>query len=96
MTTIRIQRQHDLPPDELRRRLDQLAQALGRELELQHHWEGERLVFQRSGASGHITVREGEIELELRLGLLLRPLQGHIRQAVERRLDKELPPPGTV
>ncbi len=90
MTTLCIRHPHDLPPEELRRRLEHLAEGLSRQLELDYHWEGERLVFRRSGAHGHIAVLPGEVEIALTLGLLLTPLQGRIEQTVRGYLEKEL------
>jgi len=93
MTTLRIQHPHHLPRERLRAHLDELAQTLKRELDLDYRWEGDRLLFQRSGASGHLEVDDEQVTLELTLGLLLRPLKGHIEDKVRDYLRRELPPP---
>ena len=90
MTTLHIRQPHRLPPAQVRDRLEHLARALRSQWDMDYRWEGDRLLFRRSGAQGHIEVGEDYVELSLTLGLLLRPMKGRIEESVRRQLAQEL------
>ncbi len=89
-STIRIHRQHDLDRDRVRDEVQQLADELARKLSAAYRWQGDRLVFERSGASGHIDIGDSDIDVEIKLGLLLKPLRGTIESSIEDYLEKHL------
>ncbi len=90
MTTIHIQRKHRLAPNELRRHVDALADDLQRKLSAKYHWEGDTLHFSRTGASGTITLDPEQLEIQIKLGLLLRPFTNAVEQSVSEYLDEYL------
>ncbi len=90
MSTIAISRSHQLSREELRQRVEALARKLESEFDARCHWEGDCLHVVRSGASGVIEMDAQCVRVSLKLGLLLRPLQGTIRQTIEETLDREL------
>ena len=90
MATIRIHRKHDLDHDRVRDEVQKLADELARKLSAQYRWQGDKLTFERSGASGHIQIGEGEVDVEIRLGMLLTPMQGTIRSTIEEYLANRL------
>ena len=67
-----------------------LAEQLSEDLSAEYSWENDRLVFKRSGASGHIDIVDGEIDIEIKLGLVLMPLKGTIEKKVTSHLDERL------
>lgn len=90
MATIKVKRQHQLEPQKARKTVEQLAKKLQKELEAEYHWEGSSLVFSRSGASGHIDVGDKEVQVEVKLSMLLGPLKGKIQKTIEDEIDQFL------
>ncbi|MFY9974109.1 MAG: polyhydroxyalkanoic acid system family protein [Chromatiaceae bacterium] len=90
MARIHIEREHGLGLEEARRQIDQVAETLRDQLQARFHWEGDRLEFERSGARGVIEVAEDRVTLDIRLGLLLRPLKGTIERTITEQLDSHL------
>ena len=52
--------------------------------------EGERLEFKRSGANGFIEIGDHELEIEIKLGMLLTPLKSTIETKINDYLDEAL------
>lgn len=90
MAHIHIERAHGLGLEEARRQIDQIAETLQGELQANFHWEGDHLEFERPGASGVIAVAADQVTLDIRLGLLLRPLKGAIERTITEQLDAHL------
>jgi len=90
MSVIKINRQHELGLEQACERVETIAQKLQKDLDAQYHWEGSTLKFSRSGASGYIEVGESDLEVEVKLGMLLSALTGKVEQTLNEELDKEL------
>ena len=90
MATNHIKREHHLHHQQLRDEIQALAERLSEELAATYCWEEQRLVFKRSGADGCITIGDGEVDIEIRLGLALTPLKKKIEQSLTRYLDQRL------
>ena len=87
MAKIHIKQQHNLTHDQARERVEEIAKDLQKKLNAKYHWEGDSLRFTRSGASGHIDVGDGFIELDIKLGLVLTPMKSKIEQAVRQNIQ---------
>jgi putative polyhydroxyalkanoate system protein len=90
MSNIHIKRRHRVPRDELRKRVERLAQDLKAKLNADYAWKGDSLRFKRSGASGSIDIAEDAIELNIKLGLMLSPMKGKIEESIKKNLDLAL------
>lgn len=90
MSTIKVKREHQLGADSARATVEKLAQKLKKDLDADYHWEGSTLKFARSGASGQIDVTDDTVEVEVKLGMLLRPLKGSIQKTIEDEIDQYL------
>jgi len=90
MTSIHITRTHRLDRETIHNKVQQLADKLAKDLSVEYKWEKDRLVFKRSGASGVIRIGEQELEIEVKLGLMLRPLKGSIEKSITEYLDQRL------
>lgn len=85
MATIRITHDYTMPADELKVRLDQLAEEMTSRYQLQCSWPAENcMTFKRSGASGEIRVDGGRLSLDMKLGLML----GAFKTTIERDIRK--------
>jgi putative polyhydroxyalkanoate system protein len=90
MATIHIQKEHHLDHEAVRKEVQNLAEKLSKDLSANYNWEGDRLVFKRSGASGHIDIGEGIVDIEIKLSMVLTPLKGKIEQTVNGYLEERL------
>ncbi|MBB5319857.1 polyhydroxyalkanoic acid system family protein [Marinobacter oulmenensis] len=88
MSVIDIQRSHDLGKEKARTAADALADNLARKLDVQSEWQGDRLMFRRSGVNGHLDVSDTELHVHLELGMMLRPFKQRIEEEIHTRLDR--------
>ena len=88
MAEIKIRRPHSLPQPKARKEAENIAKQLQDKFELAYEWQGERIVFERQGVSGHMHVGKDEVVIEATLGLLLsflKPtIEGHINDNLDR------------
>jgi len=87
MSAISVTRHHTLNHQHARAAAESLAKDLARRFDVRYDWEGDRLRFSRSGAKGELVVSSHTIEVNLTLGLLLRPLRSRIEEEIHNHLD---------
>ncbi len=92
MASISIRRRHQLGLDRARDLIGQLALSLEKDLNARWSWQGDELRFERTGASGLVRVGDDQLDVEVRLGLVLRPLRETIAAQISDRLDRLLGP----
>lgn len=90
MASIKIKRKHSLAHDEVVKAVQKLADELCEKLDADYEWEGDSLSFKRSGASGKVCVGKRDLEVDIKLSMLLTPLKGKIEQTVNDYLDENL------
>jgi len=69
MANIRIKRTHRFGLNDARARVEVFAQSLREELQIDYAWDGNRLTFKRTSASGAIEIGADSIDLEVELGI---------------------------
>ncbi len=85
-----IRRSHRLGIEEARSRADRIAGNLSQQYSLTSTWQGDYLVVKGTGVNGHLIVAEESIELQVKLGLALKIMEGPIRSAIENTIDEHL------
>jgi len=90
MSSIHIERTHDLGLESARAQVEELAQSLRDELQAEYEWNGDQLVFERPGASGTIDVGADRIDVHIELGWTLMLVSDMIEESINRRLDAAL------
>jgi putative polyhydroxyalkanoate system protein len=90
MASIKIKRKHSLSHAEVVKAVQNLADELSEKLDADYEWEGDNLTFKRSGASGKVSVGKQDLEVDIKLSMLLTPLKGKIEQTVNDYLDENL------
>ena len=90
MATIQITRSHQLDPETVRGKVQELANMLVEKLSAEYTWEKDRLIFKRTGANGFVRISDQELEVEVKLGMMLRPLKGTIEKTITEYLDQQL------
>lgn len=73
---------HALSREEAQAAADRLAADLAHKFDIDYGWDGDHIHFDRPGVDGTITVRDGEIRIEARLGLVLMFLKGRIEDEI--------------
>lgn len=66
---------------------DALAADLSEKFDIDYGWDGNTLVFSRSGVEGTIEVNEKTVTVDARLGMLLFYMKPVIEQEIDRYLD---------
>ena len=91
MPDIEISKQYSMPRDKLRSELESLVGTLAEQLQLECEWLSEDcLDFRRKGAEGQININDDEIEMTIRLGLLLSAFSGVIEQEVQEFFEEHI------
>lgn len=76
-----------MPVKEAQQAADKLAGDLAQKFEIDYGWEGDHIHFERPGVNGKITVRENEIRISARLGLMLIFLKPVIEEEITQYLE---------
>ena len=92
MSAIVINRRHQFTLEEARGLVTDLARSLERDLDASWQWKGDELRFERTGAAGRVQLTGDCVNVEVTLGLVLRPLRSTIVAQINRRLDEILGP----
>jgi len=90
MSEIKIDRQHKLGLAEAKKRVLNLEQKLKANYGVSLEWNGNVANVKGSGVSGTLAVEETKVAVNVKLGLLLRPLAGKIREQLESQVNKAL------
>ena len=90
MSTIRIERQYRQSQEELRAGLEALGKRFKEDFEVEYQWNGQRVEFKRSGASGFIEYDDTNVRLELKLGLMFAAFSGKVRSHLEAYVDEHV------
>ncbi|MGZ8993890.1 MAG: polyhydroxyalkanoic acid system family protein [Burkholderiaceae bacterium] len=87
MPDIKLVRLHSLPLPKAKALAQKAADALAGEYDVTSEWRGNTLRFHRSGVDGQMRVTDSQIELEVKLGFLLKAFKARIASHIERNLD---------
>jgi len=86
LSTIDIHAYHDLSQAEARRAADALSRDLAGKFDIDYHWDGDAIHFERPGVHGQILIRDRELRIQAYLGFMLVMLKRPIEQEVVRYL----------
>lgn len=87
MSEIRYKRMHHLSLKEAKKVAQKAADGLAKEYDLESRWEGDTIHFTRLGVDGHMHVTEHFIDLNVKLGFLLRPFKSAFERHIDRNID---------
>ncbi|MCU0950123.1 MAG: polyhydroxyalkanoic acid system family protein [Burkholderiaceae bacterium] len=90
MSDIKYVREHSLPLKQAKAIAQKTADDLAEEYDLHSEWDGNTLLFHRSGVEGQMVVTPEAIALDVKLGFLLKPFKAKFEQHIERHLDELL------
>ena len=91
MAKLNIDQAHALPLDEVRRRLQELADRLSAKYGIDAKWTSDREAsLKRTGVSGTIKVDDNKVAVLLDLSFALLPMKGKIQERIARELKATL------
>lgn len=90
MSNIKISRENPFSMEDAKQRLDAFSENMANNIGVKTQWAGDQLKFDGKGAKGAITVSENTIDVDIKLGMLLKPLSGKISSKVEEALDSAI------
>lgn len=95
MATIDIRRTHTLTIDDAKKRAEALATSMRQKLDLDWHWEQDRIIFAAPrgaarGTRGSVDVTASEVRVQIDLPLLLRMMKSTVEAKVAEHLTRIL------
>jgi putative polyhydroxyalkanoate system protein len=90
MAEIKIERSHGLGSAGAKKRIESMEPKLKEKYSVKLEWSGDTASLTGAGVTGTISVEPERLAVNLKLGLLLRPLAGKIREGMETQLDAAL------
>lgn len=88
MPVIDIRRAHKRSVKSAKAAVEHVADDIAQEYGIAHHWDGDKLLFDRTGVKGHIAVAKADVHVRIELGFLMGALKPMIEREIERRLDE--------
>jgi putative polyhydroxyalkanoate system protein len=92
MADIHIKRAHGTTLAKAKKSAQGIAKQLEEKFDLETDWDGDCCSFERAGVDGELVVDKTHVDIEIRLGLLMRAFKGPIQAAIEENLTKLFPP----
>ena len=87
MAKLSIEQAHALPIDEVKKRLQELADRLSAKYGIDAKWTSDREAsLKRTGVSGIIKVGEDKVAVLLDLSFALIPMKGRIQERIAKEL----------
>lgn len=88
MSEIKLSKGHKLGLKKAKTKVDKLAEKLAEDYDLESEWDGNTLVFERSGLSGQLEVTKDAVNLQVKLGFLMAAFKPKIEEQLKANLDK--------
>lgn len=90
MSMIDVRQAHSLTPEQARSAVDAIAGKLAQRFDVASRWDGDVLVFSRSGVDGRIELQPQAIRVTAELGFLLSAMSGTVESEIRRVLAEKL------
>lgn len=91
MAKLTIEQAHALPLDEVKKRLEDLANRLAAKYGIDAKWTSDReATLKRTGVSGKLQLLEDKVSVLLDLSFALLPMKGKIEERITRELKSAL------
>ena len=91
MSRIKINKVFTMPRETLRGELDRLIDELSQQLQLNCEWLSDYcLDFRRSGITGQISIGDEELDLDIKLGILMNVFREPIEKEVLEFMDRHI------
>lgn len=88
MADITITQDHAMSMDDSRAAAQKVADQMATDYEMTSEWQGDVLSFKRTGFSGTLALTQGQAQLELNLGIMLKGFAKKIEEQVTKNMAK--------
>jgi putative polyhydroxyalkanoate system protein len=88
MAKISIHQKHKLSHKKAKAAAQKVADQMAEEYDMESEWDGDVLIFRRSGVNGTLVVYEKEARLDITLGFLLSAFSSKIEEHVTKNMKK--------
>ncbi|MGH8164211.1 MAG: polyhydroxyalkanoic acid system family protein [Rhodanobacteraceae bacterium] len=88
MSSIDIQRSHNLGLERARAVTNGVAEAMARKFGIDCAWEGDAMRIKRAGMDGRIEVATDSVRVRAQLGLMLGAFKSRIEEEIRHQLDE--------
>jgi putative polyhydroxyalkanoate system protein len=89
MPSIDISRPHTQTVAAAKKSVNRVAKHIAEKFDVDSAWQGDTLVFRRSGVDGQIRVEAKSVRVTVELGFLLMAIRGNVEREIRRYLDEE-------
>lgn len=86
--SIDIRKPHSMNLEDAQQVADDLASDLADKFSIRYGWDGDTIVFERSGVHGEIDVDEESVHVRAKLAFLFTYLQPAVEREINRYLDE--------
>lgn len=88
MATLVFERAHALGLETARAVAQRLADEMRTDYAVESHWDGDDLVFSRTGLSGVLRINPGSLRLDARLGFLFSTYKTRIEASLAANFER--------
>ncbi|RZI41311.1 polyhydroxyalkanoic acid system protein [Herbaspirillum sp. HC18] len=88
MADISITHAHKLTHKKAKAAAQKVADQMAEEYDMSSEWDGDVLVFKRTGVAGKLTLSDSKVHLEISLGFLFKAFAPTIKEKVAAKMKK--------
>ncbi|MFK7894882.1 MAG: polyhydroxyalkanoic acid system family protein [Myxococcota bacterium] len=88
MADISMKRKHDLEADEVRERIEKVADKIADRIGGSWDWDGDEAICEAKGAKARVGYDEKEVSMDVSLPRLLRPMRGKLESKIAEYFDR--------
>jgi putative polyhydroxyalkanoate system protein len=89
MPSIEISKAHSKSIAAAKKSVTRVAEHIAEKFQVDSAWQGDTLLFRRSGVEGQIRVEPKSVRVTVELGFLLMAIRGTVEREIRRYLDEE-------
>ncbi|HEV2610074.1 MAG TPA: polyhydroxyalkanoic acid system family protein [Noviherbaspirillum sp.] len=88
MADIIVCQTHKLPRNMAKAAAQKVADQMSQEYDMASEWDGDVLVFKRTGVSGTLALLDNEAQLQIKLGFLFKGFASTIESKVTEKMKR--------
>lgn len=88
MRTIKLSKPYTMPRTELEEVLNKVTEGLEKKFQIVNDWQGDVINFKRTGLNGSLLIKESELELNIKLGLLAASFSGVVKNNIVKYMEE--------
>lgn len=91
MSKISLSQRHNKSDEDVRDMLNGLADKLSERFDMKTRWRSDsELEVKRSGIEGVLQLLDGEVKVDIQLGMMMKPFKSRIRDELSKAMAEKL------